>query len=174
MSSTPRKRNVVEDIEGLLRQPPPPAVPNSGWVTGDVKQTLRETAPAGWAFGEAQNVLRVGIYAKLFALWGTKYGIGDGVTTFGMPDLRGRILIPKGTHTDVDALGDSDGLAVASRTPKHVHEKGTLGTSPDGVNVLGGGAGATGFNINTHFHAVTGSTASNGPAFITVNTLIKL
>lgn len=45
------------------------------------------------------------------------FGSGDGSTTFTLPDLRGRAAYAEGTHSDVDAMGDSDGLSVGSRKP---------------------------------------------------------
>lgn len=37
-----------------------------------------------------------------------------------LPDARGRVLVAKGTHADVNAIGDNDGIAtVANRRPKH-------------------------------------------------------
>lgn len=45
-------------------------------------------APRGWAFCEGQ-LLPISQYSALFSILGTTYG-GDGRTTFGLPDLRGR------------------------------------------------------------------------------------
>ncbi len=45
-------------------------------------------APRGWAFCDGQ-LLPISQYTALFSLLGTTYG-GDGRTTFGLPDLRGR------------------------------------------------------------------------------------
>lgn len=52
-------------------------------------------APRGWAFCEGQ-LLAISQYTALFSLLGTTYG-GDGRTTFGLPDLRGRVPIGPGT-----------------------------------------------------------------------------
>jgi microcystin-dependent protein len=52
-------------------------------------------APRSWALCDGQ-LLMVTQYDALFSLLGTMYG-GDGRTTFGLPDLRGRIPIHKGT-----------------------------------------------------------------------------
>ncbi|ARV15445.1 phage tail protein [Polaribacter sp. SA4-12] len=48
-------------------------------------------APRGWAFCDGQ-LLPISQYSALFSLLGTTYG-GDGRTTFGLPDLRGRAPI---------------------------------------------------------------------------------
>lgn len=52
------------------------------------------TAPARWVLCFGQNVSRT-TYAALFAVLGTTYGAGDGTTTFGLPDLRGRVTFAK-------------------------------------------------------------------------------
>lgn len=54
-----------------------------------------ETAPVGWIFPYGQNLSRTA-YAALFAVFGTKYGAGDGSTTFGVPDKRDRASFGKG------------------------------------------------------------------------------
>ncbi|WP_267139423.1 phage tail protein [Anianabacter salinae] len=48
-------------------------------------------APRGWMFCDGQ-LLPISTYSALFSLLGTTYG-GDGVTTFALPDLRGRVPI---------------------------------------------------------------------------------
>lgn len=47
------------------------------------------TIPGGWVMPYAQTVTRTAEYTDLFSTYGTKYGAGDGSTTFGMPDGRG-------------------------------------------------------------------------------------
>lgn len=47
------------------------------------------SAPTLWLLCYGQNVSRT-TYAALFAIIGTTFGSGDGATTFGLPDLRGR------------------------------------------------------------------------------------
>ena len=48
-------------------------------------------APRGWAFCDGA-LLPISQNSALFSLLGTTYG-GDGETTFGLPDLRGRVAI---------------------------------------------------------------------------------
>ncbi len=47
------------------------------------------SAPTGWLMCDGRAVLR-SAYPELFLSIGTSYGIGDGVTTFNLPDFRGR------------------------------------------------------------------------------------
>ncbi|HEX9638728.1 MAG TPA: tail fiber protein, partial [Acidobacteriota bacterium] len=55
---------------------------------GEIKMFAGNYAPVGWALCDGQLV-SVSEYDALFSLLGTTYG-GDGQTTFGLPDLRGR------------------------------------------------------------------------------------
>lgn len=68
------------------------------------------TAPQGWLFCNGQNVSRT-TYATLFAAIGTTHGVGDGSTTFGLPDLRGRAVFGKddmgGSATNRITVGNS-------------------------------------------------------------------
>ena len=81
------------------------------------------TAPTGWLLCFGQAVSRT-TYAALFTALGTAYGVGDGSTTFALPDLRGRI--PGGK--------DNMGCSAASRLT-------TAGSGVDGVT-LGASGGA--------------------------------
>lgn len=47
--------------------------------------------PPGYVLAQGGNLNRI-TYAPLFLALGTTYGVGDGLTTFGMPDLRGRAV----------------------------------------------------------------------------------
>lgn len=50
-----------------------------------------KTAPAGWLLCDGRAVNRAH-FAALFAVIGTSHGVGDGQTTFNLPDYRGRFL----------------------------------------------------------------------------------
>jgi len=52
------------------------------------------TAPSGYLLEDGSVVSRT-IYSDLFAAIGTTYGVGDGSTTFGLPDSRGRATVNK-------------------------------------------------------------------------------
>lgn len=90
------------------------------------------TPPSGWLLCDGSAVSRA-TYAGIFSVVGVAYGVGDGSTTFNLPDFRGRTFVGVGTHADVSALGLSDGQAVGNRRPKHNHSVtlGTLGTGTD-------------------------------------------
>ncbi len=66
-------------------------------------------APRGWAFCDGQ-LLSISSYSALFSLVGTTYG-GDGRTTFGLPDLRGRVPVHPGSGPGLTSrtLGEKSG-----------------------------------------------------------------
>lgn len=60
-------------------------------------------APGGWLLCDGSQVSRT-TYANLYAIVGNAFGVGDGSTTFNLPDLRGRFLrgIDNGAGVDPD------------------------------------------------------------------------
>ena len=87
---------------------------------GEIRMFAGNFAPRGWAFCDGQ-LLAVSQNDALFSLLGTIYG-GDGRTTFGLPDLRGRFpMHASGTHR----LGNKSGLEkvtlTAQQLPSHSH-----------------------------------------------------
>ena len=87
---------------------------------GAVSAYAGSAAPTGWLLCDGTAVSRT-TYVDLFGIVGTTYGVGDGATTFNLPDLRGRVAVGKGTNAAVDTLGENDGVSVANRRPQHRH-----------------------------------------------------
>jgi microcystin-dependent protein len=78
------------------------------WIpTGFVGCYAGPTVPANTVESYGQAVSRV-TYQTLFGIIGTTYGAGDGVTTFNLPDLRGRVVI------GMDNMGGSSAGRVTS------------------------------------------------------------
>ena len=74
-------------------------------------------APQGWAFCDG-SLLPIAQYQALFALIGTTYG-GNGVSTFALPDLRGRIPLGAGqapASSTNHPLGEQGGAETAALT----------------------------------------------------------
>ena len=83
--------NALQDIEDLklcIEDPAP---------TGFIGLWGEDTLPEGWLLCNGAAVSR-STYAGLFAKIGTKYGTGDGSTTFNLPDFRDRYPIGSGTN----------------------------------------------------------------------------
>jgi microcystin-dependent protein len=97
-----------------------------GFIAGDIKLTARITPTAGWLTCDGSAVSRT-TYADLFSAIGTAYGVGDGSTTFNLPDFLGRTAIGTGSGSGLTsrARGDKDGhethqLTIAEM-PAHTH-----------------------------------------------------
>ncbi len=73
------------------------------------------SAPSGYRVCDGSAVSRAA-YPVLFALIGTTYGTGDGVTTFNLPSLSGRIPVGKSTSTWCDVTGEQGGLRAVGLT----------------------------------------------------------
>jgi len=68
------------------------------------------TAPAGWLLCGGQAVSRT-TYSALFAVLSTTYGVGDGSTTFNLPDMRGRVPVGLDSLGPLGAAGRMTGAA---------------------------------------------------------------
>lgn len=71
---------------------------------GTIVMTGRSSAPSGWLICNGDAVDRT-LYAQLFAAIGETFGVGDGSTTFNLPDMRGRVAAGVGTGTGGGASG---------------------------------------------------------------------
>lgn len=63
-------------------------------LLGEIKLFAGNFEPPGWAFCDGR-LMAISDHPALFELMGTTYG-GDGRTTFGLPDMRGRVPVGKG------------------------------------------------------------------------------
>lgn len=103
---------------------------------GQISMFAGNFAPRGWAFCDGQ-LLPISQNQALFSLLGTTYG-GDGVTTFALPDLRGRAPIHAGNGPGLSnyPLGQRGGLEqvtlAISQLPNHAHTAQVNATSPVG------------------------------------------
>lgn len=94
-------------------------------------------APRGWALCDGE-ILPINQNQSLYSLLGTTYG-GDGRTSFGLPDLRGRVPIHVGSSNGTShGLGQKSGVeGVALSKPKmptHTHTaraSSDLGNNPN-------------------------------------------
>lgn len=113
---------------------------------GEIRMFAGNFAPRGWAFCDGQ-LLAVSQNDALFSLLGTIYG-GDGRTTFGLPDLRGRIPIHAGSGPGLSPrrlgakLGTEKETLTVNQLPSHTHP---LSASNDVANqTTAGGDRVTG------------------------------
>lgn len=136
--------------------------------TGSVLDYAGSSAPTGFLLCYGQAISRT-TYAALFAAIGTTFGVGDGSTTFNVPDLRGRVGVGKddmggsaanrvtsggGAGFDGAGLGNNGGYQAvqltSSQMPSHTH-------TANHSHTVTGRAAASG----DHYH-----NTSSSPAFI--------
>jgi microcystin-dependent protein len=132
--------------------------------------------PAGWLYCDGAGVSR-NTYAALFAAIGTIWGVGDGSTTFNIPNFVGMFL--RGANNGGPALGVFQDQSFASHShPASSSDAGhTHGMLNTGPNANGGGAGwlvnperNTGLNTLTGYANISTTVgASGGPETRPVN-----
>jgi len=105
---------------------------NPGVPAGTVIHVAMSTAPSGYIKANGALVSRT-TYATLFAAIGTVYGVGDGSTTFALPDLRGEFIRGWDDARGIDS-GRAIGTAQADELKSHTHG---IGASSS-VDVSGG------------------------------------
>jgi len=92
---------------------------------GEIRLFAGNFAPLDWNFCDG-SILQISENSVLFNLIGTTYG-GDGVTTFQLPDLRGRVPVHQGTSNlgTTYVLGEQAGVEnvtlTLGQTPSHTH-----------------------------------------------------
>lgn len=99
---------------------------------GQIQPFAFPFAPKGWALCDGA-LLSTSQNQALFALIGSAYG-GNGVSTFALPDLRGRVPLGQGSgNGGTYAVGTPGGAESVALTPAQLpgHGHGLLGTSAD-------------------------------------------
>lgn len=120
----------------------------SDYYLGEIRLFGFNFAPRGWALCNGQ-LMSISQNSALFALLGTTYG-GDGITTFALPDLRGRVAIHQGQGPGLSShvMGEVGGTETVTLTtnqmPSHAHNPlGSAGAQttnrPDGAAPAQGG-----------------------------------
>lgn len=163
------------------------------FASGMVMPYAGLTAPTGWLLAYGQEVSRT-TYADLYTAIGTTYGVGDGSTTFNLPDLRGRVVAGQddmggtsanrmrsseggingdtlgaaGGNDSVTLTGEQSGVAShshSSSTVKELRQTGSGSTSPKtGLKVETIGQ-AGNQNVEAQYSSLT-----DGTSFIDVST----
>ncbi len=137
---------------------------------GEIRMFAGNFAPRGWAFCDGQ-LLAVSQNDALFSLLGTIYG-GDGRTTFGIPDLRGRIPLHQGTGLGLSLRrlgskgGDENVTLTTNQLASHSHDFNASTQDADTQAPLGKVLGESTTNLrylkNTSPGAATLNSASLG------------
>lgn len=95
-------------------------------VVGQVTMFAGIFAPSGWVFCDGQ-LLDILSYNNLFVVLGTKFG-GDGIITFAIPDMRGRVPMHTGqglgfgNHVLGEKIGAETHTITEAEMPSHSHK----------------------------------------------------
>ena len=144
---------------------------------GTVNYFANVTAPNGYLICNGQAVNRT-TYAELFNAIGTLYGVGDGSTTFNVPDLRGEFIRGADMGRGVDAsrvLGSGQQATAVGGYIQSDLSSVTSGTyydlilNPDGTQTVAGGV----FINNSGLSGNTGGAQNAYPSDFTGNTYNK-
>ena len=94
------------------------------------------TPPEGWLVEDGSAVSRT-VYSALFAVIGTTYGAGDGVTTFNLPDHRNRVGVGLDANdSDFNAIGKKLGSKSNTYDLTHKHTQGATGSTTLTINQI--------------------------------------
>src|ERR1700756_3404649 len=112
---------------------------------GEIREAAFNFAPPGWLPCDGR-LLPISQYEVLYTLLGTTYG-GDGVNTFAIPDLRGRVAVHQGqlngnssTYVIGQRAGTEQVTILPSQMAAHTH---TVAVSTEVATLQTGTANAT-------------------------------
>lgn len=161
---------------------------NGLWKTLNVKVTdtlpvgtiipyAGSTIPSNYMKCEGQELSRIE-YDILFSAIGTTYGVGDGSTTFNLPNLKGRVITGIDSNdTDFDTLGETGGEKAHTLTvdemPSHTHKQ-TLGGDITTTNVVAGEGIIGRANTSEVTSTGGGEPHNNLQPYIVLNYIIKV
>jgi microcystin-dependent protein len=127
------------------------ATPSGIVPVGAMLEWGAAAAPEKWLICDGSQINRV-TYKSLFEVLGTTYGVGDGSTTFNLPDFRQRLALGKAASGTGASLGDTGGDI------DHTHSSGSHSHTYSGTTSTDG----------THNHSgVTGDNGSHDHSFTT-------
>lgn len=145
---------------------------------GTIILSTSSVIPTGFMVCDGSAVDRL-LYADLFAVIGTTYGPGDGLNTFNLPNLSGRVVVGPASGMVLGSTGgeathslqSSEIVAHAHDVPSHTHTSSIVAQTPElthtvttqpayNYNVLNGGLNAN--NISSgRFNAYNSQTSAS-------------
>lgn len=149
-------------------------LPGTG-PTGSIAMFAGASAPAGHLLCDGSLVSR-SAYSTLFGVIGTAYGVGDGTTTFALPNLKGKVPVGRDSaDTQFDVLGETGGAKThtltAAEMPVHTHTQNAHTHVQDAHNHTQNSHGHTqnshDHTIAAHAHAADSGTLGYTAAFAT-------
>lgn len=134
------------------------------------------TDPAYWLICDGRAVSRT-TYAELFAVIGTTYGIGDGSTTFNIPDLRGNVAIGASEEYNIgESGGEKSHLLTINEIPSHNHNSSQNNYGFGGIEASSGSTYGAWYSTGAYKTGLTGGDQAhnNMQPYIVTNYIIKV
>jgi microcystin-dependent protein len=156
--------------------------------TGLIAPYGAAAAPTGWLLCDGAAVSRT-TFAALFAVIGTTYGVGDGSTTFNVPDLRQRFPLGKAAAGTGATLGGTGGtidhvhgldtatshakLTIAAATDNNLWIRRKSATSWTATIEGDAGSAVSDTTVNATGVELGGSSDSGNPPFLATQFIVK-
>jgi microcystin-dependent protein len=151
-----------------------PAWGTPGIPSGTIAMFGGASAPTNWLLCDGSAVSRT-TYASLFTAISTTYGVGNGTTTFNVPNFKG--AVPVGydvSQTEFNALAKTGGekthTLITAEMPSHTH---TIPSASSFTSGAAGGISTTGSGTNTGSAGGDGA-HNNLQPYLTVNFVIAI
>jgi len=142
---------------------------------GEIRLFGGTFAPVDWNFCDGSQ-MSIANYQALYSIIGTAYG-GDGVTTFNLPDLRGRLPIATGTGNGLapiilgEVLGSESVTLTSQQMPAHNHLVMASTTSAATTNTPGTGVSFGTVEQTLDFYVDTTQGTPNGSSNFSTNAI---
>jgi microcystin-dependent protein len=140
-----------------------------GIPTGTITPWSQATPPSGFLECDGAEVSR-STYAALFAIIGTTYGVGDGSTTFDLPDLTDKVAVHKSNNKAFASTAGANTVTptgnVAGSTANATLSTAQLASHSHPINGIDGGTSPLSFQIPS---SGPGTTTQVSPRTININ-----
>lgn len=140
----------------------------SEFFIGEIRMFGGSYAPPKWAMCNGQS-LQINQNDVLFSLIGTTYG-GDGVSTFQLPDFRGRVPIHMGQGVGLSyriigqSFGTENETLTVNNLPAHTHPLSASSSDGTAYNPSGNVLAASTGTVQTYNPATTAPVSMNAAA----------
>lgn len=128
-------------------------------MTGSIQLWAGQAQPRGWLLCNGQAVSRTH-YAALFSVIGTRYGMGDGSTTFNVPNLCGRVPVGADSTYPLASMGDEAMHTLTEEEIPSFSGNIEMHNSNNGTNIFGLSGILSGVRVSGYYR--DGGTRSGG------------